>query len=131
MTERDVSVFPCRVRVVEDRLWIARLAETIARAAGLSSREALDVALVASELASNVARHGGGGTIAIEAVSSPRSGVRVRTVNPSRGASEPACARNGGLGAGLQTVQRLVDVIDIADDGAETRVDVTRYRGRL
>jgi anti-sigma regulatory factor (Ser/Thr protein kinase) len=115
--------FPCQVRVVEDRLWIARLAESVAIAAGLSPREALDVALVASELASNVVRHGGGGTLAIEVLARPRAGVRVHTVNPSRRATH-----GRGLGAGLRTIERLVSRLDFDDDGAETKVAAVRYR---
>jgi anti-sigma regulatory factor (Ser/Thr protein kinase) len=96
----------------------------LARESRFSEIVATEIAIVASELATNAVRHAGGGTLRIEAC-----GGRVELVCADRGdgdadelrsriarAAEGAAAppRPGGLGHGLGAVVRFSDRVEIA-----------------
>jgi anti-sigma regulatory factor (Ser/Thr protein kinase) len=121
-----VRVFPVERR--EDAVLIAPQARRLALQFGLDAKRAAEVAIVVSELATNIAKHGirGDLTIVLDPVPPPRGGLTViaRDVGPpikdlatamtdgcdDRGPIDPALLlRRGGLGTGLGAVLRLSD----------------------
>jgi serine/threonine-protein kinase RsbT len=96
---------------------------------GLSAKRAEELAIVASELASNVIRHADAGALELGVVAEPRPHVLLvcrdrgpgiadlaaaRTDGYSRGRMlAPDALRHEGLGHGLGAVERLVDELQI------------------
>jgi anti-sigma regulatory factor (Ser/Thr protein kinase) len=116
------------VRCVDsrDRFSCVSVATRIARAAGVSRRGALEIATAASELASNVVRHGGGGSVVIRFVEVPRPHIEIVAVDSGPGIDDvEAAMRDGwsagrprgpddprdGLGSGLGAVRRAMDAV--------------------
>jgi anti-sigma regulatory factor (Ser/Thr protein kinase) len=95
-----------------------RGATAVAAAAGLGEVDAGRVALVASEAASNVARHGGGGMLHVRALTGCR-GVEVVAWDrgPGMGDVERALrdgySTGGTAGTGLGAMRRLADDFDM------------------
>lgn len=110
-------------------------ARRLARDHGFSARRAMEVAIVVSELASNIVKHGVRGDISILADPgvSPRGEIVVvaRDVGPpirdlqlamtdgydDTGPIDPALIlRRGGLGTGLGAVARLADRVEYKEE---------------
>jgi anti-sigma regulatory factor (Ser/Thr protein kinase) len=104
----------------------------LARDFGLASKRAKEVAIVVSELASNIVKHGVEGEIVIT-LHAPRGEIAVeaRDVGPpirdlevamtdhcdDRGPIDPALIlRRGGLGTGLGAVARLADRVEYREE---------------
>lgn len=121
-----VRVFPVVSR--EDAVLIATQARRLAQQFRLSARRAAEVAIVVSELATNIAKHGirGDLTLTLDDDAPPRGEMTVvaRDVGPpirdlamavtdgcdGNGPIDPALLlRRGGLGTGLGAVLRLSD----------------------
>lgn len=94
----------------------ARQARAIASRSGFSKSASYYMATVASELASNVFIHAGGGMFEI---SETGAGLELTTVDDGPGIADIALALQegystaGGLGCGLPGVQRLMDELTI------------------
>ncbi|MZE71229.1 anti-sigma regulatory factor, partial [Streptomyces sp. SID5789] len=102
-------------------------AEQAAALAGLDERRTATAALVATELATNLLKHAGGGRVLIDVVAPPvladgRDGARlvqVTTVDHGPGIADVPAALGDGftttrsLGAGLGTCARLSDHFDL------------------
>jgi len=91
-----------------DRYAIEILARHIALADGYPRAEAVSFAYAASELASNLARHGGGGTLRIAAES---DALTIEARNQTGNGLLLA-----GRGNGLEGVQRTMDEVELIDD---------------
>jgi serine/threonine-protein kinase RsbT len=117
--------------VVDVRRTVREWATTL----GFSLVEQTKLITAASELARNVVRYGGGGTVRLEALNEgARRGLRLSFVDEGPGIPDIALAmRDGyttgnGLGLGLGGAKRLVDVFEIDSTvGAGTRVVITRW----
>jgi anti-sigma regulatory factor (Ser/Thr protein kinase) len=76
------------------------------------------VALVVTELATNVARHGGGGSLLVRAIAA-RTGIEVLAIDSGLGLGDVERAMRDGFstggtsGHGLGTVRRMSDVFDV------------------
>ncbi|MEY9214346.1 SpoIIE family protein phosphatase [Thermobifida halotolerans] len=114
----DIPVYdPTRIRDVRSA------AEEAARRAGFGILRGASAALVATEMTTNLLRHGGGGQVLIEtlphAAGARPSEVQILAVDHGPGISDLAAAVRDGvsgassLGAGLGTCQRTADVFDI------------------
>jgi serine/threonine-protein kinase RsbT len=89
----------------------------------------------ASELARNTLIHGGGGTLQLQTLNGPRTGLRLIFEDKGPGIPDITLAlRDGfttgnGLGLGLGGAKRLVNEFDIASHpGAGTRITVIRWK---
>jgi anti-sigma regulatory factor (Ser/Thr protein kinase) len=91
-----------------DRYAIELLARRIALADGYPHSEAVLFAYAASELASNLARHGGGGTLRIAAESHALT-LEARNADGNG-------LMGDGVGYGLEGVQRVMDELELVDD---------------
>lgn len=97
-----------------------RAARSTAESVGFDSAACEDVALVTSELASNLARHAGGGQLVLTALTDgQRRGLQVESLDSGPGIAnvEQAMAdgfsTGGSLGFGLGVANRLMDELDI------------------
>lgn len=123
-----------------DVLTVQRAARDLARDQGFSERDAIELSIVASELATNIVKYGVRGSVRLDAIDDPEKGAGVRLVAFDRGPPfnnfdmalrdgcddkgplDPATLHNrGGIGAGLGAVARLSDEIGWAPtrDGKE------------
>ena len=103
-----------------------RAARRMADTAGFDSIAAEEVVLSASELASNLVKHAGGGTLTFSIVSSSeRTGVMIESNDSGPGIRDvnqvlqDGFSSAGSLGNGLGAVNRLMDELDIKS-GRET-----------
>lgn len=97
-----------------------REAVALATRLGFGDARAAEVGIVAAELTSNVARHGGGGDIVLRRVRcSPQTGLGLLAMDRGPGIADLALAVRDGvstsstLGIGLGAVQRLAAATDI------------------
>ena len=95
-----------------------RGATRLAHAAGLSESRASDAAIAASELANNLVRHGGGGSIVLRRHA---AAIEILALDRGRGMNVAACLRDGystggTAGNGLGAVRRLADAFDAYSD---------------
>lgn len=116
---------------------------SLAREMGFGPRSAAEVEIIASELATNVLRHGHKGTVLAEIVFSPRTGILLTALDEGPGFSDIDNARRDGvsrgrvlsaevrlqprdgLGSGLGALERLADSVEIANlEGGGSRVVV-------
>jgi serine/threonine-protein kinase RsbT len=124
-----------------DRFLCARAAASVAMDAGLAMEACAEVALVASELASNAARHGGGGWLVARVVPGgvqllcQDRGPGIDDVSQavqdgwSKGRTAATHPPQGSLGAGLGTVLRLSDTVAFYRT-RELGQTVVTFRGR-
>ncbi len=113
-----------------------RAARTIAATLGFSPSVAEEIALAVTELASNLIRHAGGGTLALTPLSPDgRIGLEVESVDLGPGIADVEQALGdrfstaGSRGTGLGAVNRLMDDLDIASrPGAGTRIVCRKWR---
>jgi anti-sigma regulatory factor (Ser/Thr protein kinase)/serine/threonine protein phosphatase PrpC len=99
-------------------------AKAMALAVGFSSAAAEEVSLAVSELASNLVKHAGNGTITLSPLSqADRSGIEIESHDTSPGIADVELALTdgfstvGSLGYGLGTVNRLMDQLEITSGG--------------
>jgi serine/threonine-protein kinase RsbT len=126
-----------------DRFVAAALTYDIAKRHGLEHRAYCELAIAASELASNAVRHGGGGRMEIRAIrAGVRRGVEILCVDAGEGIADVTLAmRDGisrgqpnvgpwgqGLGTGLGAVRRACPELEIESaPGRGTRVLARRW----
>jgi anti-sigma regulatory factor (Ser/Thr protein kinase) len=141
-----VRVFPVSHR--EDAVLIAPQARRLARLFGLDDKRAAEIAIVASELASNIAKHGirGDLTIILDDDTPPRGALTLlaRDVGPpikdlrsattdgwdDKGPIDPALLlHRGGLGTGLGAILRLSDRFDYQELPEGKEITVRFFRG--
>jgi anti-sigma regulatory factor (Ser/Thr protein kinase) len=123
-------------------------ARRLARAHGVEPRRAGEVAIVVSELASNIVKYGVRGEIALAVAGSAAGGmtlaVTAHDVGPpfhdlavamldghdDRGPIDPAVlAQRGGLGTGLGAVARLADSFEVRQEAGGKQIIATFSRG--
>lgn len=132
---RDVPVHdPTRVRDVR----VA--AEEACVQSGFPAGRAAAAALVATELATNLLKHAGGGQVLIETVdaeperevSAPRPALQITAIDHGPGIADLSAALGDGfsttasLGAGLGTCRRLADVFDLHSSPGRGTVALAR-----
>jgi len=142
------GVYPVRGRA--DVVVARRAAQRIGERAGLSTRRATEIAIVVSELATNIVKYGVRGEVALYwEQSGETSGVngafvvvakdvgpRIRDLETAiadgcddRGPIDPAeLARRGGLGTGLGAVVRLADRFECRQDDGGKEITVRFFR---
>ncbi|MEU3663927.1 ATP-binding SpoIIE family protein phosphatase [Streptomyces sp. NPDC032940] len=118
-------------------------AEHAAARAGLDEQCTASAALVATELATNLLKHAGGGQVLIDVVSPPVLGaghqdaraVQITTVDHGPGIADVSAALSDGfttttsLGAGLGTCARLADDFEIHSVPGRGTVTLARLGG--
>jgi anti-sigma regulatory factor (Ser/Thr protein kinase)/serine/threonine protein phosphatase PrpC len=112
-----------------------RLARELALRLGFGAAEGEEIALVLSELASNLVRHAGGGTLHLRPLKEGgRPGLEIESVDRGPGianveeALRDGFSTAGGLGYGLGVVNRLTDRLDIRSRPRQgTQVLCRRY----
>lgn len=111
-----------------------RAARAIALTVGFDRQEAEAVAIVGSELASNLVRHAHGGTIVIAAITAgSRNGIAVETRDRGPGIADVSLAiqdrfsTSGGLGCGLPAVGRLMDEFTIESSPAGSIIKAWKW----
>ncbi|MGB9198664.1 MAG: anti-sigma regulatory factor [Terriglobales bacterium] len=121
-TEPDVVAVRRRVREAATKL-------------GFSLVDQTKVVTAASELARNTVIYGGGGSMQLETLNGPRTGLRLVFEDKGPGIADISMAlRDGfttgsGLGLGLGGAKRLVNEFDIVSQPGEgTRVTITRWK---
>jgi hydrogenase maturation protease len=131
----------CELRDLGDVLTCTQQATEFAAARGCSGSEAWEISVAFSELASNVTRHGGGGRMTLEFVTSPEPGLLITAEDSGPGIADASAASEDGfseglvlsesvpptlrdgLGSGLGAVRRLTDDVQIVSaPGAGTTV---------
>jgi len=122
-------------------------ARRLAREHGTSPRRAGEVAIVVSELASNIVKYGVRGEITLHVATTAAGGVALtvvaRDVGPpihdvatalrdgydDRGPLDAAAlARRGGLGTGLGAVMRLADSVEVRQEPGGKQIIATLAR---
>jgi serine/threonine-protein kinase RsbT len=150
------GVYPVRGRA--DVVVARRAAQRLGQRAGLSARRATEIAIVVSELATNIVKYGVRGEVALywensgensgETSGEPSGatgalvvvakdvGPRIRDLETAiadgcddRGPIDPAeLARRGGLGTGLGAVVRLADRFECRQDDGGKEITVRFFR---
>lgn len=135
--ERNAHSTSHEVTIVdEDSVVEARVhARTLASALGFDATDVIKIVTAVSELARNVLRYAGSGTITLRALPPPRPGVEVKAVDHGPGIPHIRSVLDGtyrsktGMGLGLRGCQRLMDqfAIDTAA-GCGTTVTACKLR---
>jgi hydrogenase maturation protease len=131
MAGREPKPLVCRLASLGDTMACTQQATDFARAAGFDERGAWEIGIAASELATNITRHGGGGTLTLRVVTEPDAGVELLAEDDGPGIADvdsallddfsegqvlshnvPPTLREG-LGSGLGAVHRLTDAMSI------------------
>ena len=118
-----------RSRVGEAR----RVAASLAAHAGLSEATRSDVGIVATELATNVLRHAGQGTLLVRQLEGAGGGVELLCVDAGPGMRDPAAcmadgySTGGSMGTGLGAIRRLAHGFDLYTLPSRGTVVVTRF----
>lgn len=130
---------PCVLMIAseEDRLWASGEARRYASELGFGADDQARIAVCVAELASNAAKHGGGGRVEIAEVILPAPGccVRVSDHGPGIGAIDEALrdgfsegrwltgdvpwSQRRGLGVGLGAVIRLMNDVRVLSSSSE------------
>ncbi|HEV2843951.1 MAG TPA: ATP-binding protein [Thermoanaerobaculia bacterium] len=133
----EIRSFPVRGR--SDAIVAGSQSRRFAARAGMSSRRASELAIVVSELATNIVKHGVRGEITLTFDPAVPPGgeilITARDVGPpihdlelamtdgfdDRGPIDPAhVLRRGGLGTGLGAIARLADRLNVqAEEGGK------------
>ena len=121
------------VLAVADRSYVSgarRETEAIARRIGLGHDDVGRAGLVATELATNLARHGGGGDLLVQPLPTPTvSGLEITAIDRGPGIADigqslrDGVSTFGSAGTGLGAIRRQSDEFDIystADRGTAT-----------
>lgn len=131
----------CELRRLADVLVGTHEATAYATAYGFPKRESWELGIAFSELATNVTRHGGGGRMTLEFVTTPEPGLVITAVDSGPGIRDVGAAFTDdfsqgralspnvppslreGLGSGLGAVRRLTDNVQVESaPGAGTTV---------
>jgi anti-sigma regulatory factor (Ser/Thr protein kinase) len=139
--------FPIRGR--SDVVTVSSHAGRLARELGLDAKRAMELAIVVSELASNIVKHGirgeivlafddhwpPRGEITVEAhdVGPPIRDLALAMIdgNDDQGPIDPALIlRRGGLGTGLGAVARLADRVEYRDEEDGSKTITARFHRR-
>jgi anti-sigma regulatory factor (Ser/Thr protein kinase)/serine/threonine protein phosphatase PrpC len=109
-------------------------AREMAARIGFGEKASEEIAIAVSELASNQLKHAQGGTILIEPLGGERPGIQVEAMDAGPGipnideALADGFSTAGGLGLGLGTVNRLMEVFDIVSQpGQGTQILCQRW----
>ena len=113
-----------------------RLAQALCRLHAVDEVTAGSVAIVATELATNVLRHGGGGHVLMQRLVTGQ-GQTIELLSLDRGPGMPDVGRclqdgfstGGTAGTGLGAVQRLADEFDVFSAPGQGTVVLARLRG--
>ena len=118
--------------LVEDVAWVPmdepsavgaarRAVEQLATQLGAASARAAEIGIAVTEMASNVVRHGGGGTVLLRAVRViDAAEIEVVAVDSGPGIADLGAARRDGsstagtLGIGMGAIERMAHVVEIA-----------------
>lgn len=118
-----------------DIVAVRRRVRELANQVGLSLVDQTKLVTAASELARNTVVYGGGGTLQLESLNGPRTGVRLIFTDEGPGIPNLELAmRDGfttgtGLGLGLGGAKRLVNEFEIQSTvGLGTKVALTRWK---
>lgn len=130
-----VSTEQLPVKVESDVVAARRRVREISSQIGFSLVDQTKVVTAASELARNTIIYGGGGTMKVETLNGPRSGLRLTFEDKGPGIADISMAlRDGfttgsGLGLGLGGAKRLVNEFEIDSRvGEGTRITITRWK---
>ena len=112
-----------------------RLAASTARALGFEPQACEEIALAASELASNLIKHAGGGHFSAAPLESKGlAGLEIAARDKGPGIADidqaltDGFSSSGGLGIGLGAVNRLMDELDIrSEPGGGARVTARKW----
>ena len=137
----------CQVESDADPFPVQHEARRLAERSGFSRRAAAEIAIVASELASNILKYGVRGVMVMEAIEDPDrgSGVRLSAYDEGlpfsdfeqalrdgcdeRGSLDPAAyAGRRGFGTGLGTVRRFSDACGWKPEARGKQVWALRFR---
>ncbi len=124
-------------------------AQVLAKGLGFESKDCQELAIVVSELGSNIVKYGVSGSIELEPVADPRHGPGILVVARDRGpafrnlamALQDGCDDDGpidpgklltrrGLGIGLGAVVRLSDSLEVEQAAGEKQIRAIRYLKR-
>jgi anti-sigma regulatory factor (Ser/Thr protein kinase) len=130
-------------------VFVARWAvQRIASQIGFSRTAAHELAIVVSELCTNILKYGVRGEVAVRRLDDPAAGPGLEIVAEDEGPPladfgmalrdgwgdrapiDPAQLRRGGIGAGLGAIQRLTDSFEYCPGGVRKAFRVTRYLRR-
>jgi len=137
----------CRVEREGDTFMVQSAARLFAARIGFPHLAATEIAIVASELTSNVLKYGVRGSLVLERIESPAPGVRVtafdegppfanfeialRDGSDDQGPLSPAAyGRRRGIGRGLGAVSRMSDACGWSPEPRGKRVWAVRYLQR-
>ncbi len=120
----------------EDDIIVARSeARRIAEELGLSLMDKTRLATAVSELARNIFVYAQTGTVTIEALSSPREGIRCNFIDQGPGMDDINTYMQDGfttgksLGYGLPGAKRLADEFSIESEiGKGTHIEVIKWK---
>jgi anti-sigma regulatory factor (Ser/Thr protein kinase) len=121
-----------RSRVGEAR----RIAASVAARAGLSEGTRSDVGIAATELATNVVRHAGKGTLLVRQLEGAGGGIELLCVDAGPGMRDPAAcmadgfSTAGSMGTGLGAIRRLAHGFDLYTMPSQGTVVVARFWAR-
>jgi anti-sigma regulatory factor (Ser/Thr protein kinase) len=121
-----------RSRIGEAR----RVASGLATEAGLGEGLRSDVGIVATELATNVLRHAGRGTLLLRRLEAAGGGVELLCVDTGPGMRDPAAcmadgySTAGSMGNGLGAIRRLAHGFDLYSVSGRGTAVVTRFWAR-
>ena len=123
------------VRSDHDLVTARQLVRQIAIEAGFRLIDQTKVVTAVSELARNTVIHGGGGSMTVEVLTGPSTGLRLTFIDTGPGIADLASALKGGvstghgLGLGLSGSKRLMNEFDIETaPGKGTKVTVTKWK---
>jgi anti-sigma regulatory factor (Ser/Thr protein kinase) len=121
-----------RSRVGEAR----RLAAVLAAEAGLGEAARSDVGIVATELATNVLRHAGRGTLVMRRLADAGGGIELLCLDAGPGMRDPAAcmadgySSAGSMGTGLGAIRRLAHGFDLYSLPGRGTAVVARFWAR-
>jgi serine/threonine-protein kinase RsbT len=130
-----VSTEQLPVKAEPDVVAARRRVREVSSQIGFSLVDQTKVVTAACELARNTIIYGGGGTMKVETLNGPRSGLRLTFEDRGPGIADIDMAlRDGfttgsGLGLGLGGAKRLVNEFEIDSRvGEGTRITITRWK---
>lgn len=122
------------VRSLDDVLWARQEVRRLAGALGFGATDVERLDLAAAELATNLVKHGGGGTLELTRLAAPRAGLALVAEDQGPGIPDVAAAMADGFsttgtyGAGLATLKELMDTLEIRSvPGQGTRVEARKW----